>query len=111
MAIALPNIIKTFVNLQPPNQVRGGKLSKAPLSITDLIAPPMIEVDFDNIKMGNYFFRTLFVAGYPRYVNANWLEPLISFNHTLDISMYIYPQRSEEILENMKRKIGEMEAT
>jgi len=71
----------------------------------------MIEVDFDNIKMGNYFFRTLFVAGYPRYVNANWLEPLISFNHTLDISIYIYPQRSEEILENMKRKIGEMEAT
>lgn len=111
MPVALPNIIKTFINLQPPNQARGGKQSKSPLSVTDLIAPPMIEVDFDTIKMGNYFFRTLFVAGYPRYVNANWLEPLISFNHTLDISMYIYPQRSEEILENMKRKIGEMEAT
>ena len=111
MPVALPNIIKTFINLQPPNQTRGGKPSKTPLSITDLIAPPMIEVDFDNIKMGNYFFRTLFVAGYPRYVNANWLEPLVSFNHTLDVSMYIYPQRSEEILENMKRKIGEMEAT
>lgn len=111
MSVPLPNFIKTFINLQPPNQVRGGKLSKTPLSITDLIAPPMIEVDFDSLKMGNYFFRTLFVAGYPRYVNANWLEPLISFNHTLDISMFIYPQRSEEILENMKRKIGEMEAT
>jgi len=111
MPVALPNIIKTFINLQPPNQTRGGKPSKTPLSITDLIAPPMIEVDFDTIKMGNYFFRTLFVAGYPRYVNANWLEPLVSFNHTLDVSMYIYPQRSEEILENMKRKIGEMEAT
>jgi len=111
MSVALPNIIKTFINFQPPNQTRGGKPSKTPLSITDLIAPPMIEVDFDNIKMGNYFFRTLFVAGYPRYVNANWLEPLVSFNHTLDVSMYIYPQRSEEILENIKRKIGEMEAT
>jgi len=111
MSIALPNFIKTFINLQPPNQVRGGKLSKSPLSITDIIAPPLIEVDFDHIKMGNYFFRTLFVAGYPRYVNANWLEPLVSFNHTLDVSMYIYPQRSEEILENIKRKIGEMEAT
>jgi len=111
MSVPLPNFIKTFVNLQPPNQVRGGKPSKSPLSVTDIIAPPLIEVDFDNIKMGNYYFRTLFVAGYPRFVNANWLEPLVSFNHTLDVSMYIYPQRSEEILENMKRKIGEMEAT
>jgi type IV secretory pathway VirB4 component len=53
----------------------------------------------------------MFVAGYPRFVSANWLEPLISFNHTLDIAMYIYPTRSEEVLENLKRKVGEMEAT
>lgn len=83
----------------------------APLVIKDIIAPPSIEVDFDNLKIGNYFYRTMFVAGYPRFVSANWLEPLISFNHTLDISMYIYPTRSEEVLENLKRKVGEMEAT
>lgn len=82
-----------------------------PLQIADIIAPPAIEVDFDLLKVGDWFFRSLFVAGYPRFVSANWLEPLVSFNHTLDISMYIYPTRSEEILENLKRKVGEMEAT
>lgn len=82
-----------------------------PLESVDLIAPPIIEVDFDHIKVGDQFHRTLFVVGYPRFVSANWLEPLISFNHTLDISMYIYPTKSEEILENLKRKVGEMEAT
>ncbi len=82
-----------------------------PLQITDIIAPPAIEVDFDLLKVGDWFYRSLFVAGYPRFVSANWLEPLVSFNHTLDISMYIYPTRSEEILENLKRKVGEMEAT
>lgn len=81
------------------------------LSIKDLIAPPSIEVDFDMLKIGNFYYRTLFVSGYPRFVSANWLEPLISFNHTLEISMYIYPTRSEEVLENLKRKVGEMEAT
>lgn len=82
-----------------------------PLSVVDIIAPSSIEVDFDLLKIGDWYFRTLFVAGYPRFVNANWLEPLISFSHTLDIAMYIYPTKSEEILQNLKRKVGEMEAT
>ncbi|MBI5018936.1 ATP-binding protein [Candidatus Gottesmanbacteria bacterium] len=85
--------------------------SGQPLVVTDIIAPPAIEVDFDLLKIGDWYYRSLFVAGYPRFVSANWLEPLVSFNHTLDISMYIYPTRSEEILENLKRKVGEMEAT
>ncbi len=84
---------------------------QGPMTIKDLVAPPAIEVDFDTIKIGDRYFRTLFVAGYPRFVSANWLEPLISFNHTLDIAMYVYPTKSEEVLENLKRRVGEMEAT
>lgn len=82
-----------------------------PLDVRDIIAPPSIEVDFDFIKVGDQFFRTLIVVGYPRFVSANWLEPLISFNHTLDVAMHVYPTKSEEVLENLKRKVGEMEAT
>ncbi len=86
-------------------------IAEGPMFVKDIIAPPVVEVDFDFLKIGNYYFRTFFIAGYPRFVSANWLEPLISFNHTLDIAMYIYPTRSEEVLENLKRKVGEMEAT
>lgn len=82
-----------------------------PISVIDLIAPPLIEVDFNHLAIGGSFFRTLFVVTYPRYVTANWLEPLISFNHTLDVSMYVYPTKSDEVLESLKRKVSEMEAT
>jgi len=102
--------LKKFVNPMPKDMPLG-RQPDVPLTINDLIAPPTIEVDFDFLKIGNQYYRTLFVAGYPRFVSANWLEPLISFNHTLDIAMYIYPTRSEEVLENLKRKVGEMEAT
>src|SRR5450759_3374661 len=101
---------KKFVNPMPeatPEKAGGG----GPMTVKDLVAPPAIEVDFDTIKIGDRYFRTLFVAGYPRFVSANWLEPLISFNHTLDIAMYVYPTKSEEVLENLKRRVGEMEAT
>ncbi|KKS46857.1 MAG: Type IV secretory pathway VirB4 component-like protein [Candidatus Gottesmanbacteria bacterium GW2011_GWA2_42_18] len=87
------------------------KLTKGLVNIRDIIAPSLVEVDFDNIRVNNTFYRTLFVAGYPRYVASNWLHPLLSFDKSLFISMYIYPAESKVILEDLKRKIAEMEAT
>lgn len=86
-------------------------LASGMVTVGDIIAPGAIEVDFNYLKIGNIYYRTLFVAGYPRFVSANWLEPLISFDHSLEVSMFIYPTESKEVLENLKRKIGEMEAT
>lgn len=87
------------------------KYAKGLTSVRDIIAPSLVEVDFDNIRINNSYYRTLFVAGYPRYVSANWLHPLLSFDQSLFISMYIYPTESRIILEDLKRKIAEMEAT
>lgn len=77
----------------------------------DIIAPSAIEVDFDYIKIGETYFRTLFVAGYPRFVGANWLSPLINFDHTLDLAMYYYPVQAHAIMDDLRRKVAEMEAT
>ncbi len=86
-------------------------LAKGMVDVKDIIAPSAIEVDFDHIKVGNYFFRTLFVSGYPRFVGANWLSPLINFDHSLQMSMFYYPISSKGVLDDLRRKIGEMEAT
>lgn len=86
-------------------------LSAGIVSIKDIIAPPAIEVDFDYLKVGSAYFRTLFVVGYPRFVQANWLAPLINFEHTLEIAMYAYPVEAKGVLDDLKRKITEMEAT
>jgi conjugal transfer ATP-binding protein TraC len=86
-------------------------LTRGLVTVKDIIAPPAIEVDFDYIKVGNIYFRTLYVVGYPRFVGANWLSPLINFDHTLEIALFHYPVESKDILEDLKRKIGEMEAT
>ncbi len=106
----IKNAFQTFITLQPPSALTGPTPS-GPLTTKDTIAPPAIEVEYDHLTIGDQLVRTLFIAGYPRYVSANWLEPLISFNHTLDVALYVYPSKSEEILENLKRKVGEMEAT
>lgn len=85
-------------------------LSQGTTNVKDIIAPEAIEVDWSDIKINDTYYRTLFVAGYPRFVNANWLSPLINFPHSLSISMFIYPIDGKGVIEDLRRKIAEMEA-
>jgi hypothetical protein len=88
----------------------GRDFSAGLVSTKDVIAPGSIEIDFDFIRIDNKYYRTLFVASYPRFVGINWLSPLINFDASLNISMYIYPTDGKEILDDLRRKITEMEA-
>jgi len=96
--------------VKPEAKTANKSLGQGIPSIKDIIAPAAIEVDFDYLRIDNKFFRTLFVAGYPRFVSANWLAPLINFDHTLDVSMFIYPIEAKGTLDDLRRKIAEMEA-
>ena len=91
------------------------KIQPAPdtpqLTLEDILAPSELEVDFNNLRIGQNFYRTYFMSAYPRFIEPNWLEPLISFDHSLNISMFIYPSESKGVLDDLKRKVAEMEAT
>ena len=86
-------------------------LKKQLVFIPDIIAPPSVEVDFNHIRVGEKYYKTMFIVGYPRFVSANWLEPLIEYEHSMNISMFIYPTSSADVLSDLRRKIAEMEAT
>ncbi|MAG59890.1 hypothetical protein CMO96_03835 [Candidatus Woesebacteria bacterium] len=79
-------------------------------SVQTLLAPKLIEVDFDYIKIDNKYIRTLFVAGYPRFVSPGWLDQVINFDHSLDLSFFVYPVEGKTVLDDLRRKIAEMEA-
>jgi conjugal transfer ATP-binding protein TraC len=106
--------IKTKEEVQKKEVKRANTLpmiEKGMTSLVDLIAPSSVEVDFKYIRVGEKFLRSFFVVGYPRYVSPGWLQPLIDFDHQMDIAMFIYPASSPDILSDLKRKIAEMEAT
>jgi len=79
-------------------------------SIRDLIAPAAFEAKPRYIQVGSRFARTLFVVNYPRYISVGWFAPIINFNHPLDISMFFYPIKSAVILNQLKKKVGNLEA-
>jgi len=85
-------------------------LKQKELRVQDIIAPNKIDVDFDYFKINDVYFRTIFIAGYPRFVTPGWLEPIVNFDNSLDISFYIYPVDGKSVLDDLRRKIAEMEA-
>ncbi len=96
---------------QQPISPALNKLEKGMVSLTDVIAPSSIEVDFHFIRVGEKFYKTVFAVGYPRFVSPSWLQPIIDFDHSMNISMFIYPTSSPDVLSDLRRKIAEMEAT
>ncbi len=86
-------------------------IQKGMVSLVDVLAPSSVEVDFNFVRIGERFYKTFFVIGYPRFVSPNWLSPVIDFNHSLNMSMFIYPTSSSDVLSDLRRKTAEMEAT
>lgn len=85
--------------------------SEGIVDVKDIIAPPAIEIDFNNMQIGSKYFRTFFATGFPVWVGANWLSPLINFEKPITISTFYYPTDSGLVLQRLKRKITELQAT
>lgn len=95
---------------KPPFSYPIDTLGEEAMDPVSIVAPEQIEINFDYIKVNDIYFRTLYVSGYPRFVSPGWLNPIINFDHSLDITFFIYPVEGQEILTELRRKITEMEA-
>lgn len=87
------------------------KFAEGMVGVQDLIAPAAIEVDFSNLKMNEKFFRTLFVLTYPNMLPTSWLTGVINLPHNLNISTFYYPIDSRMVMQKLRRKISEFQAT
>ena len=84
---------------------------KGMAGILDLIAPAAFVIRPSYLQLSDYFVKTLFVYTYPRYLYTNWLTPVINYDVSMDISMFIYPLETKEIMRKLTKKVGELEST
>ena len=80
-------------------------------TLRDVIAPSSFEVQSSFIKIGRRYDRTYFVFGYPRTLFTGWLSPIINLDEIVDISLNIEPVESQVVLNNLKKKVGQLEAS
>lgn len=79
-------------------------------SINHIIAPDSMEINFDKLKISGMHARTFFVYNYPRFIDSNWLSPVINIDATMDISMFVYPIDNAKIMRFLRNKVTQISA-
>lgn len=78
--------------------------------LQDLIAPAAIKILPQSIRMGETFAKTIFVISYPRYLHSNWFSPIINMDMPIDISMFVHPIETYDILKTLKKKSTQVQS-
>lgn len=83
---------------------------KGVTALRDFIAPSSLEYQSGNFRLGTRYARTFYVYGYPRQIYTGWLSPIINIDEEMDLSLYVYPVESQVVLENLRKKVSQLEA-
>lgn len=79
-------------------------------ALRDFIAPSSLEFQSSHFQIGTRYARTYFVYGYPRQVYTGWLSGMVNLDEVMDMSIYVYPVESQVVLENLRKKVTQLEA-
>jgi conjugal transfer ATP-binding protein TraC len=79
-------------------------------ALRDFVAPSSLEFKPNFFHLGTRYARTFYVFAYPRQLYTGWLSSMINIDEVLDLSMFIYPVESQVVLENLRKKVGQLEA-
>jgi hypothetical protein len=83
---------------------------KSITALRDFIAPSSLELQSNYFQLGTRFARSYYVFGYPRQIYTGWLSGMINLDEIIDISLFVYPIESQVVLENLKKKVTQLEA-
>lgn len=104
-----PLAIAQAQQVREQQEVRSA-FQKGITALRDFIAPSSIELNPAYFRIGTRLARTYYVYGYPRQLYTGWMAPLINLDEIMDISIFIYPVESQVVLENLRKKVTQLEA-
>ena len=80
------------------------------LELKDIIAPSALKISPREINLGDKIARTFFVISYPRYLTESWFAPIINLDKIFDISIFIHPIDTAQILRSFQKKVAEVQS-
>src|SRR5882757_7822202 len=84
--------------------------AKVVTALRDFIAPSSLQFDGNFFHLGTRYARSYYVYGYPRQLYTGWLSGMVNLDEVVDLSLYIYPVESQVVLENLRKKVTQLEA-
>lgn len=83
---------------------------KGVTALRDFIAPSSLQYENGFFHLGTRYARSFYVYGYPRQIFTGWLSSMVNLDEIMDLSMYVYPVESQVVLENLRKKVTQLEA-
>ncbi|MDP3965292.1 MAG: DUF87 domain-containing protein [bacterium] len=80
------------------------------LDLQDVIAPHALKISSRELDLGERIARTFFVISYPRFLTTGWFAPIINMDKVLDISIFIHPMDTSEMLRKFQKKVAEVQS-
>lgn len=80
------------------------------LELQDVIAPSALKITPRELNLGDKIARTFFVMSYPRVLTDSWFSPIINLDRVLDVSIFIHPIDSADILRKFQKKVAEVQS-
>ena len=84
--------------------------AKGVTALRDFIAPSSLEFESHFFRLGTRFARTYYVYGYPRQLYTGWLSSMVNLDEVIDLSLVIQPVDSQVVLDNLRKKVSQLEA-
>lgn len=80
------------------------------LELQDVIAPSALKITPRELNLGDKIARTFFVMSYPRTLTDSWFAPIINLDRVLDVSIFIHPIDTGDILKKFQKKVAEVQS-
>ncbi len=80
------------------------------LNLQDVIAPHALRISSRELDLGEKIARTFFVISYPRFLTTGWFAPIINMDKVIDISIFIHPMDTNEMLRKFQKKVAEVQS-
>jgi conjugal transfer ATP-binding protein TraC len=104
-------VVKTEIEIQK-SLIESEKNYRQDVStIRDLISPSSISITTSYMEVGTKLVRSFFVLTYSRIITSGWLEGIINADIPLDLSIFIYPESTGDVIKDLKSKVAKIQAS
>lgn len=83
---------------------------QGPLELIDTIAPTALSISSRELQLGEKFVRAFYTISYPRFLADSWFSPVINLDKVLDVSLFIHPIETEQVLRTFQKKVAEYQS-
>lgn len=105
--------------LSPPVSTAGSRglhpetrrLALGERGIADLIAPAVVEIGRDWLRLDGGYARAIYLSALPREVPDGWLAPLVGFDEPLELSQHIVPLDTARMIRDLGNRLNGFEAS